>query len=65
MGEDSASDAPWGVVSVKAQDVDSELPMQPITVMRNGLGEDQVGLGHTVALEYHSAALYQIHEQNR
>ena len=28
MGEDSGSDAPWGIVSVKAQDVEAELPMQ-------------------------------------
>ena len=49
MGEDSGSDAPWGIVSIKAQDVDTELPMQPITVMRNALGEDQGGSG--VALE--------------
>ncbi|KAJ8606377.1 hypothetical protein CTAYLR_009321 [Chrysophaeum taylorii] len=37
--------APWGIVSVKAQDVDSELPMTPITVMRNALGKDQGGSG--------------------
>jgi hypothetical protein len=24
MGEDSGSDAPWGIVSIKAQDVDHE-----------------------------------------
>ena len=90
MGEDSGSDAPWGVVSIKAQDVgaapdspsplrvadyrqprgpsspppscvapnggaawlvlrrggaESELPMQPITMMRNALGKDQGGSG--------------------
>ena len=45
MGEDSASDAPWGIVSIKPQDVDYELPMQPITVMRNALGADQGGSG--------------------
>jgi len=32
-------------VSIKAQNVDSELPMQPITVMRNALGKDQGGSG--------------------
>jgi len=31
MGEDSGSDAPWGIVSIKPQGVDYELPMQPIT----------------------------------
>jgi hypothetical protein len=37
--------APWGIVSIKAQDVDYELPMNPITEMRNALGEDQGGSG--------------------
>ena len=45
MGEDSGSDAPWGIVSVKAQDVDAELPMQPITMMRNALGKEEGGSG--------------------
>ena len=38
MGEDSGSDAPWGIVAIKAQDANHELPMQPITMMRNALG---------------------------
>ena len=29
--------APWGIISVKAQDEDFETPMQPITIMRNSL----------------------------
>ena len=45
MGEDSGSDAPWGIVSVKPQDVDHELPMQPITIMRNALGAEHGGSG--------------------
>lgn len=45
MGNDSNSDAPWGIVSIKCQDVDFELPMQPITAMRNALGADQGGSG--------------------
>ncbi|KAG5178864.1 flagellar associated protein, partial [Tribonema minus] len=45
MGEDCGSDAPWGVVSIKAQDVDREVPMQPITMLRNALGRDQGGSG--------------------
>eukprot|EP00959_Pyramimonas_sp_CCMP1952_P169541 3541791-Pyramimonas_sp.AAC.1 len=28
-------DAPWGIISIKAQDEAHELPMQPITMMRN------------------------------
>lgn len=37
--------APWGIVSIKAQDVDREHPMTPITAMRNALGQDQGGSG--------------------
>eukprot|EP00586_Coscinodiscus_wailesii_P003856 CAMPEP_0172482490 /NCGR_PEP_ID=MMETSP1066-20121228/8911_1 /TAXON_ID=671091 /ORGANISM="Coscinodiscus wailesii, Strain CCMP2513" /LENGTH=206 /DNA_ID=CAMNT_0013245633 /DNA_START=219 /DNA_END=839 /DNA_ORIENTATION=+ len=44
-GRDSDSDAPWGIISIKAQDVDFELPMQPITVMRNALGVEEGGSG--------------------
>eukprot|EP00927_Polykrikos_kofoidii_P067614 TRINITY_DN63056_c0_g1_i1.p1 TRINITY_DN63056_c0_g1~~TRINITY_DN63056_c0_g1_i1.p1 ORF type:complete len:258 (-),score=37.56 TRINITY_DN63056_c0_g1_i1:164-937(-) len=45
MGEDSGSDAPWGIVSVKPQSVDSEIPMEPITMLRNALGKEQGGSG--------------------
>ena len=37
--------APWGIVSIKAQDVDHELPMTPITAMRNALGVEEGGSG--------------------
>jgi len=37
--------APWGIVSIKAQDVDYEIPMTPITSMRNALGKDEGGSG--------------------
>ena len=37
--------APWGIVSIKAQDIPSELPMTPITAMRNALGKDHGGSG--------------------
>lgn len=37
-------DAPWGIISVKAQDEAHELPMQPITMMRN-LSAEQGGSG--------------------
>ncbi|GAB0492609.1 hypothetical protein MMPV_003877 [Pyropia vietnamensis] len=41
----SLGDAPWRIISVKAQEVDTELPMQPITVMRNALiGEGGSGV---------------------
>ena len=46
MGKERGEEtAPWGIVSIKAQDVDYELPMNPITVMRNSLGKDQGGSG--------------------
>jgi hypothetical protein len=44
-GEETKETAPWGIVSIKAQDVDRELPMTPITIMRNALGKDQGGSG--------------------
>ena len=49
MGDESSEDAPWGIVSIKPQSVNSELPMQPITMMRNALGEEYGGSG--VALD--------------
>ena len=46
MGKEPGDEtAPWGIVSIKAQDVDYELPMNPITVMRNSLGKEQGGSG--------------------
>jgi hypothetical protein len=47
MGKEASSTetAAWGIVSIKAQDVDYELPMNPITVMRNSLGKDEGGSG--------------------
>lgn len=36
--------APWGIISVKAQDEDYETPMQPITIMRNSLGREKVAV---------------------
>jgi len=37
--------APWGVISIKAQDEAYELPMQPITALRNALGREEGGSG--------------------
>jgi hypothetical protein len=39
------STAPWGIISVKGQLCDYELPMQPITIMRNALGAEHGGSG--------------------
>jgi hypothetical protein len=35
----------WGIVSIKPQTVDYELPMNPITIMRNALGVEEGGSG--------------------
>lgn len=48
MGKDTDADnetAPWGIVSIKAQDAAFELPMSPITIMRNALGKEHGGSG--------------------
>ena len=37
--------SPWGIISVKGQLCDYELPMQPITMMRNALGVEEGGSG--------------------
>ena len=39
------TDAPWGIISVKGQLCGFELPMQPITMMRNALGKAEGGSG--------------------
>jgi len=58
-GTEGKETAPWGIVSIKAQDVDNELPMTPITAMRNALGKDQGGSGvDLVREEYMAAADY-------
>lgn len=46
MGEEPPkTDSPWGIISVKGQLCDFELPMQPITMMRNALGRSEGGSG--------------------
>lgn len=46
-------DYDWGIVSIKAQGIDSEIPMEPITAMRNALGKDQGGSGVALDTEYY------------
>lgn len=48
MDNTSDSESPWGIVSIKAQDIDYEIPMTPITMMRNALGKDEGGSGVTL-----------------
>ena len=50
-------DAPWGVISVKAQDEAFELPMQPITAMRNALGREEGGSGVAIDREAYAKAV--------
>lgn len=38
-------DYDWGIVSIKPQGVDKELPMAPITMLRNALGKEEGGSG--------------------
>ncbi|CAK4624432.1 unnamed protein product [Aphanomyces euteiches] len=51
------ADVPWGIISVKAQDVPHELPMNPITMMRNALGKDQGGSGVSLDRDQYAAAV--------
>lgn len=51
MGKTRTQTAPWGIVSIKPQVVDYELPMQPITMLRNALGEEEGGSGVPLSRE--------------
>jgi hypothetical protein len=53
----SHGDAPWGIVSIKAQDVDYELPMKPITMMRNAVGKEQGGSGVPIDRDEYTKAV--------
>lgn len=39
------NDYHFGIISIKPQNVDYELPMDPITIMRNALGKEEGGSG--------------------
>ena len=49
--------APWGIISVKAQNEDYETPMQPITMMRNALGREEGGSGVPLEREKYNASV--------
>ena len=51
------ADTPWGIVSVKAQDIDVELPMNPVTMLRNALGKEEGGSGVPLDREAYLAAV--------
>lgn len=57
MGEDSSSDAPWGIVSVKPQNCFEEIPMEPITMMRNSLGVEYGGSGVDLVKEEYAKSV--------
>ncbi|KAL7444766.1 hypothetical protein ACHAXM_009660 [Skeletonema potamos] len=57
MGKSTTDEtAPWGIVSIKAQDIPSELPMTPITAMRNALGKEHGGSGVPIDREKYMEA---------
>ena len=59
---DLAETAPWGIISVKPQDVRHELPMQPITMMRNTMiSEGGSGVELDRAKYAESVAFWQEH----
>lgn len=46
MNESSGDEtSPWGIICVKGQTCNYELPMQPITMLRNALGKEEGGSG--------------------
>eukprot|EP00007_Cunea_sp_BSH-02190019_P010290 CAMPEP_0174242694 /NCGR_PEP_ID=MMETSP0417-20130205/28782_1 /TAXON_ID=242541 /ORGANISM="Mayorella sp, Strain BSH-02190019" /LENGTH=197 /DNA_ID=CAMNT_0015322117 /DNA_START=154 /DNA_END=744 /DNA_ORIENTATION=+ len=52
-------DYEWGIISIKAQMEDFELPMAPITMLRNALGKDQGGSGVPLCRdEYNKSVAY-------
>lgn len=53
---DDLPQAPWGIISVKAQDENFELPMTPMTMMRNALGKEEGGSGVPIDREKYEAA---------
>jgi hypothetical protein len=58
-----SADWAWGIVSVKPQSVDYELPMNPTTIMRNALGKEEGGSGVPLdrAAYLQSVAFWQAH----
>lgn len=62
-GQQTPHTQPWGIVSIKAQDADHELPMAPITMMRNALGKEEGGSGVPLSKEKYneSVAFWETH----
>jgi len=51
---DAEVDYDWGIIYVKPQNGDQELPMDPITAMRNALGTEHGGSGAPIDREYYA-----------
>lgn len=47
----------YGIVSVKPQDIDFEIPMNPITIMRNSLGVHEGGSGINIDREKYTKSV--------
>lgn len=57
MGKPTSDEkAPWAIISVKAQNENFEIPMTPITAMRNALGKDEGGSGVPLDRDAYMAA---------
>lgn len=50
-------DVPWAIISVKAQMENYEIPMQPITMMRNALGVEEGGSGISIDRSKYEASV--------
>ncbi len=50
-------DYDYGIISVKPQNVDYELPMDPITMMRNALGVEYGGSGIELNFEKYNQSV--------
>jgi hypothetical protein len=57
MGRVDEQMAPWGIISVKAQEVAHELPMAPITILRNALGKAEGGSGVPLSRDAYLASV--------
>merc|ERR1712065_33358 len=52
-----AEDYDWGIISIKGQAVDYEIPMAPITMLRNALGAEEGGSGVSLDPEKYRASV--------
>jgi hypothetical protein len=55
--ETGSSTAPWGIISVKGQEESFELPMTPITMMRNAVGKEEGGSGVSLNRDEYNRAV--------